>query len=190
MGGRSVAALSMIERALNQAEMQRAAIDCIAVGLGPGSYAGIRAAISLAQGWHLARSVKLLGISSAECLAYTAQVNGVRGAVTFVIDAQRGEYYLGTYTINETEVGETEPLHIAAGKEVDARMERGAQVMGPDAGAFNARPLFPEATVLAKIAASLANVASGEQLEPIYLRETNFVKAPVPRVPPGYSSEK
>jgi len=36
--------------ALKQAGLEREAIDCIAVGLGPGSYTGIRSAIALAQG--------------------------------------------------------------------------------------------------------------------------------------------
>ena len=47
----------------------REAIEAIAVGLGPGSYTGIRAAIALAQGWQLAREVKTLGVSSVAAMA-------------------------------------------------------------------------------------------------------------------------
>src|SRR4051794_20423072 len=68
-GGRSAHAFALIEQALQQARMEREEIDCVAVGLGPGSYTGIRAAIAFAQGWQLAREVKLVGISSVECLA-------------------------------------------------------------------------------------------------------------------------
>ena len=72
----------------------------IAVGLGPGSYTGIRVAISMAQGWQLARGVKLLGVSSAECLAAQAQAEKIFGRVNVVIDAQRNEFYLATYEIS------------------------------------------------------------------------------------------
>ena len=78
-GGRSTNALGLVEDALRQAQLDRAQIECLAVGLGPGSYNGIRLAIALAQGWQLARPVKLLGISSAECLAAQAQAEGISG---------------------------------------------------------------------------------------------------------------
>ena len=65
--------LGMVESALQQAGLEREQIEGIAIGLGPGSYTGIRAAIALAQGWLLGREVKLLGVSSAEgCLLYTS----------------------------------------------------------------------------------------------------------------------
>ena len=63
----------MIEKVLAAAKIEREEIEVLAVGLGPGSYTGIRVAISIAQGWQLARGVKLLGIGSAECLAAQAQ---------------------------------------------------------------------------------------------------------------------
>ena len=61
--------LALVERALAQANCRREEIAVVAVGLGPGSYTGIRSAIALAQGWQLGRGVKTLGISSVECLA-------------------------------------------------------------------------------------------------------------------------
>ncbi|MGZ5566967.1 MAG: tRNA threonylcarbamoyladenosine biosynthesis protein TsaB, partial [Limisphaerales bacterium] len=51
MGGR--AAIALVERALATSNVDREQIECIAVGTGPGSYTGIRGAISLAQGWQL-----------------------------------------------------------------------------------------------------------------------------------------
>src|SRR5689334_10279029 len=65
-GTRSTHAFKMIEEALSQAQVEREQVECLAIGLGPGSYTGIRIAIAIAQGWQLARDVKLLGISSAE----------------------------------------------------------------------------------------------------------------------------
>ena len=72
-------------------------------------------AISIAQGWQLARGVKLLGIGSVECLAAQAQAEKIFGRVNVVIDAQRGEFYLANYEISADGVKEIEPLKIVAG---------------------------------------------------------------------------
>ena len=52
-------ALGLVEEALQHARCEREEIEAIAVGLGPGSYTGIRGAIALAQGWQLGRGVGL-----------------------------------------------------------------------------------------------------------------------------------
>src|SRR6185437_17099460 len=84
---------AMIDEALRAAKIEREQIECIAIGLGPGSYTGIRSAISIAQGWQLARGVKLLGVSSVEAIAAQAQSDGATGRVQVIVDAQRGEFY-------------------------------------------------------------------------------------------------
>src|SRR5580704_7966632 len=92
-GGRNTTAFGMIEKVLAEAKIEREEIDVIVVGLGPGSYTGIRAAISIAQGWRLARGIKLLGVNSVEAIAAQAQVENFFGRVNVVIDAQRNEFY-------------------------------------------------------------------------------------------------
>jgi len=81
VGAGAAKTFGLVERVLNEARLEREQIECLAVGLGPGSYTGIRAAIALAQGWQLARGVRLLGISSVECLAAQAQAEGLRNRV-------------------------------------------------------------------------------------------------------------
>src|SRR5450631_1300045 len=80
-GGRETHAFGMIEKVLAAANLGRAEIGCLAVGLGPGSYTGIRVALAIAQGWQLATGVKLLGIGSMECLAAQARAEQVFGRV-------------------------------------------------------------------------------------------------------------
>src|SRR6185312_3841517 len=101
---------AMIEEALRDAKLEREQIDCIAVGIGPGSYTGIRSAISIAQGWQLARPIKLLGVSSAEAIAAQAQAEGARGRVHVIVDAQRGEFYIASYELATASAREVEPL--------------------------------------------------------------------------------
>jgi tRNA threonylcarbamoyladenosine biosynthesis protein TsaB len=178
-GERSTAAFAMIEKVLAQAKLKREQVETIAVGLGPGSYTGIRAAIALAQGWQLARGTKSIGISSVAAMAAQAQMDKIFGRVSVVVDAQREEFYLATYEIAETACAKIEPLKILPRSEVQSRAAKGEILIGPDAAKFSpgGQAIFPHAKAVAGLAAEAKNFLPGEKLEPIYLRETNFVKA-------------
>src|SRR5262245_2062320 len=76
---RDTHAFALIEQALKQAEVKREEIECIAIGTGPGSYTGIRAAIAIAQGWQLARPIQLAGVSTVENLIFEAQQKSILG---------------------------------------------------------------------------------------------------------------
>ena len=175
---------AMIDEALRDAKLEREQIDCIAVGLGPGSYTGIRSAISIAQGWQLARTVKLLGVSTAEGIAAQAQADGVTGRVQVIVDAQRGEFYMAGYEIGANGVREIGPLRIVATTEVTRRADTGDVLIGPEVTKWfpSGKIVFPRAATLGRMALARINFISGEKMEPIYLRETQFVKAPPPRI--------
>ena len=185
-GARSTNALGLIQEALREAQMDREQIECLVIGLGPGSYNGIRLAIALAQGWQLARPVKLLGISTAECLAAEAQAEGMLGRVHVVIDAQRGEFYLAGYELSAEAAREVEPLRLATLPEVRACHEAGGVIFGPEVTKWfpGGRVLFPRAATLGRLARGRTGFVPGEKLEPIYLRAPQFVKAPPPRIIP------
>ena len=176
-------ALGLVEDALRQAHCEREEIETIAVGLGPGSYTGIRGAIALAQGWQLGRGVNVIGISSVECLAAGAEQEKVLGPINIIVDAQRNEYYLARYEITPGAWRETEALRLASLAEIDALARRGEQLLGPGvAERFpSARNLYPDAAILGRLASERRNYVPGEKLEPIYLRETAFKKAPPSR---------
>ena len=174
-GGRGTNALGLVEKALSAARLQRDQIEVLAVGLGPGSYTGIRAAIAVAQGWQLARGVRLLGVSSVESLAAQAQADHLCGRVNFVIDAQRGEFYLAGWEISEDRRAETAPLRIVPASDLAARRAAGEICAGPEMEPAR----FPSAAMLARLAGERRDFVAGGDLTPIYLRETSFVKAAV-----------
>jgi len=180
-GGVGANLLGMIDATLQQAGIERERIEVLAIGLGPGSYSGIRRAIAVAQGWELARfgsPLKLLGIGSTDCLVTQAQEEGARGRFTVVIDAQRGEFYMATYDINPAACTVIEPLRIATLQELQEREAVGECFIGPQAARFrNGRVTFPRASTLARLAKERNDFVSAEKLEPIYLRKTQFVKA-------------
>ena len=179
-------ALGMVDQVLREAHWEREAVECIVVGLGPGSYTGIRAAIALAQGWQLARDIRLLGISSVEALAVEAQTRCCLGSVHIVIDAQRREFYYAQYQISSHSLELLVPLRIVTWDDLMSRASQGGAVIGPEADQWfpEAHRLFPQAVHLGRLATQRQDFVPGFQLTPIYLRETQFVKAPPPRVLP------
>jgi tRNA threonylcarbamoyladenosine biosynthesis protein TsaB len=184
--GNTTKPFGMIEEALRRAGLEREQIECLAVGLGPGSYNGIRIAIALAQGWQLASradGLKILGVSSAECIAAQAQADGLVGNVSVVIDAQRGEFYLANYELGAGGWREVSPLRLMTSDELREREQTGTTLVGPEVKRWfpNGRVVFPRAEMLGKLALGRNEFVSGDKLEPIYLRQTSFAKAPPPR---------
>lgn len=182
-GGRTARVFALIERAMVQAQIERERIDSIAIGLGPGSYAGIRSAIALAQGWRVARPIALLGVSSVESIALQAQSESMFGQVSILIDAQRNEFYFAAYEISPSHVKLIEPLRLLDRESTLERCKTGAVIVSPAlANQFpQGRVLLPESVALAALAEKRRDLISGNELEPIYLRETSFVKSPPPR---------
>lgn len=181
--GRTMQPFAMIESALEAAQVRKEEIECIAIGIGPGSYTGIRAGIALAQGWQLAQPVKLLGISSVEAIAHQAGSDGLRGPAHVVVDAQRGEFYLGTWQLDHATASERVPLRIVSRDAIQSLTHAGELLVGPEVTKWlpAGRIIQPRAATLAKLAGGRTDFVAGDQLEPIYLRETTFVKAPPPR---------
>lgn len=165
--GQVTPVFQLISTVLEEAQWTMKEIELVAVGLGPGSYTGIRLAIATAQGITLANNAQCAGVPSYLSLPDTLSP-GI-SEVHFVIDAQQQEYYLTTFNGNFTQ------LRIVPKVEVLKLMETGATVAGPDIGL----KLFPSASGIARRAIDFKGKA--EELQPIYLRETKFVKAPPPR---------
>jgi tRNA threonylcarbamoyl adenosine modification protein YeaZ len=175
--------LEMIAEALGRAHADRASVDRLVVGLGPGSYGGIRSAISLAQGWHLALGTPLSGLSSVATLAAAAHERGLRGVASFVIDAQRGEFYRADYDLAEAGPVEVGKLRIVPAAEISDLAGSGHLLIGsqPMKMCPQLNVIPPSAGVLSRLVSANPLDLKPEQLEPIYLRETTFVKAPPPR---------
>lgn len=182
--GHTTKPFAMIEEALRSAGVEREQIERIVVGLGPGSYTGIRAAIALAQGWQLAMGSKLLGVSSAEGVAVQAQTDGILGKFSVVIDAQREEFYVADYEVVLDGLREIAPLRLVPLAEVRGRERAGRRLVGPEVARWfpNGQVVFPHAARLGERAGTRNDFVPGEELEPIYLRATTFVKAPPPRL--------
>src|SRR6185436_4284836 len=179
-GERYTRPFALIDEAIRASAVSREEIECIAVGIGPGSYAGIRIAIAIAQGWQLTRGIKLLAINSIEAVA--AQVAELGETKSFVIgvDAQREELFLTRYEKTASGLRVVTPFHCA--EETDrARIAAGETCYRPDV-VKTSEPrmvvLPPSAAALARLAIGRVDFIAGHKLQPVYLRLAEFVKSP------------
>lgn len=87
--------LPRIEAQLSAAGLPLAAIELIAVGVGPGSFTGLRVGLATAKGLALALRIPIRGVSSLEVLARGA-LDSAALAVA-LLDAGRGELFAAAY---------------------------------------------------------------------------------------------
>jgi tRNA A37 threonylcarbamoyladenosine modification protein TsaB len=143
----------------------------------------VRSAIALALGWQLGRGSRLLGIGSMNSLAARAKQTGWRGEIHMVVDAQRNEFYLASYTLTDQTQHIKTPVHLVSWNEIQAAREKGEVLIGPDITRWfpEGNLLFPQASSSALLAAQEPDWTLPPPLEPVYLRPTQFVKALPPR---------
>lgn len=175
----------MIGDVLARASLARTDVRTVAVGIGPGSYTGIRIAIAAAQGWALAHHIPLVGIDSVEATAHQAHHLGIRGPAAVIADAHRHEVYVAEYLLGPDAVTPLSALRIVGRGDLEALRAAGRRIVGPDLEQLGIPGdlVFPEAGTVASLALSHPVPVPPEELRPIYLRATTFVKAPPPRFP-------
>jgi tRNA threonylcarbamoyladenosine biosynthesis protein TsaB len=143
--------------------------DLITVGLGPGSYAGIRIAIATAIGLGAAATAPVVGLPSICAIE--------RAEYRIIGDARRCSYFFA---------------HVADGKSIEGLLLMNEEELRaklderPDAPILSAQPLtqfenvvltYPSASVLAKLGAQAQ--PNDAPLEPIYLRPP-YITQPKP----------
>jgi tRNA threonylcarbamoyladenosine biosynthesis protein TsaB len=88
--------LPLVEELLNEAGWPRDSLDRIGVGVGPGSFTGLRVGIALAQGLALGLDVPLVGVGSLRSMAAAIPQDDTRTRVA-ILDARRDEYFIAAY---------------------------------------------------------------------------------------------
>jgi tRNA threonylcarbamoyladenosine biosynthesis protein TsaB len=90
--------LPLLSDLLMQAHVALTDIEGIGVSLGPGSFTGLRVALSTVQGFAYALGHKVVGVSTLEALART--VTDWTGTVCPLLDARKGEVYAAFFHRN------------------------------------------------------------------------------------------
>ncbi len=116
---------------LREADLTVMDLGAVAVGLGPGSYTGLRIGLTAARTLAYAAGAVLLGLDSLEAWARTASPEAPR--VYVVADAQRGDVYAADFRHDSV----LEPLQLAVSSRIERladwsqRLERQGIVVGP-----------------------------------------------------------
>jgi tRNA threonylcarbamoyladenosine biosynthesis protein TsaB len=156
---RAVTLLEDVDALLRQAGTHTRDLDALAVGIGPGSFTGVRIGLSTARGLALALGIPVAGISTLDAL--TA---GAPGAVP-VIDARRREVFVPGRVVAPAELEvEQGRLYVGSGAlRYRELLEPAGAEIPPDADERH----VPRA----RFHAQLANdFKPAEQVEPLYLR--------------------
>jgi tRNA threonylcarbamoyladenosine biosynthesis protein TsaB len=91
--------LPQLARALEHARLTLAEIDLFAVGIGPGSFTGVRIGVATAKGLALAEQKPLVGVTSLRVLARGMVAERIRAVA---VDAHKGEVYAALYELDES----------------------------------------------------------------------------------------
>jgi tRNA threonylcarbamoyladenosine biosynthesis protein TsaB len=157
------------------------AVDLIAVGLGPGSFTGLRVGIATAKGLTLGTGVPGRGVSTLDALGAGIAAAGA-GRRLAVLDGYRGEVFAALYDAGGATVWEPAVMRPEALAERLSQLPEPPSVGGSGAvrfrheleGAGGIRipdDADPVHRVAARHLCALAAAGTGsEALEPIYLR--------------------
>jgi len=176
--------LPTLDKLLRWAGWEVADLDAVAVGLGPGSFTGIRVGLAAAQGLALGGSIPLFGVGSFPALVRGSVLD--KGIVVPLLDAGRGRIYGGRYSRNGSGIEELLPPRVI-GEDGLEELVRGAHIVTPDGPRF--RPIlealgvreweegFPRARWIAGLAGERMEYDPTDELhtaEPIYLSELKY----------------
>nr|WP_255775574.1 tRNA (adenosine(37)-N6)-threonylcarbamoyltransferase complex dimerization subunit type 1 TsaB [Microbulbifer sediminum] len=181
--------LPMVDQVLAGSGLKLGELDALAVSRGPGSFTGLRIAISTAQGLAFAANLPVIPVSSLAALAAGARrmhPEWAGGTIVAALDARMQQVYWGAYTAASPGEGLL-PEAVQNPEEV-AAVVAGAGLADPLYGAgpgwhYAGLSGLPVAAMdlncpihaqdIANLAAGsgLAAAVSAEELEPLYLRD-------------------
>lgn len=135
----SIQLLPAVDEALKQANLTIGDIDRIAVANGPGSYTGLRIAVTVAKSLAWAQGKELVGVSSLKVIAANSQAKN-KDYIVPIFDARRNNIYTGLYQRNKNGqlVSVESDTHIAAEHFADylASLDGTFELIGTDAEVF------------------------------------------------------
>lgn len=143
--------------------------DIIMVGLGPGSYAGTRIAISAAIGLQLASGARLIGFPSICAIECDAPEYCVIG------DARRQTFFFARIRDNDLIEGPTLMSEAELGAKLD-KVDSGMSIFSTEklSQFERAEVRSPLAKVLAQLVQNPSRDFANPPLEPMYLREPHI----------------
>ena len=179
--------LPLIEQALGSAGWTRRQLDRVAVGIGPGSFTGLRVGIAIAQGVSEGLEIPLVGIPSLQAMALAVPPD-LPGPRCVLVDARKGELFAAVYDVDGREVLGVELVssdeqleRIVASLEAPVYVGSGAAASTRLANVYrNPECDYPHARWVALAARTAAPMAV---VRPLYVRDAVAVIPSLPTNP-------
>lgn len=181
--GQAEALMPMIEAVMAQAGTRYAALDRIAVTVGPGSFTGVRVGLAAARGLGLAAGKAVIGVMTTEVLAAMGTETEPKAATNILaaIDTKRGDLYVQQF---DGALREVRAVCALAPGDLAEWCAPGPTLVVGDATAVAAAELgqraivsvaeaLPDMATLARLAATREAIAGGPL--PVYVRPPDAV---------------
>lgn len=136
--------LTNIGEAFDEHDLAVDDLDLVSVGIGPGSFTGVRIGLSLAKSLARGLEIPLVGVSSLACLTHPYATSGAADFVVGAYDAKREEVYTGTYGYESGAFRSIDEDRLAAPEKLRSRLleladqEGRVAVVGNGAETFDA----------------------------------------------------
>lgn len=179
--------LPLVKKGLKQSGLSMRDINYFAVGIGPGSFTGLRIGLATIKGFSAAFQKPVVGLPSLDILAYNA-LPADSGIICPLIDARRGLLFSALYEAKMNKLKRISPYLLIGINELLARIRPGVPVtfLGDGINLYekniekralkriilNKDYWYPRAENLLKLSADLINKGRTEKaakLKPIYL---------------------
>ncbi len=182
--------LPLVEQVLGEAGWARSSLELVAVGIGPGSFTGLRIGIALAQGIAMGLGIPVVGVGSLRAMAAAVPPDRV-GTRLPLLDARRNELFCAAYDAAGLELLRPQALprdsapftlrELAPGMAVFsggvcAELGIASAYRSPEAD-------LPHAAFTAAVGATLDPALA--PAEPLYVRDADAIKPDLPPSPFG-----
>lgn len=181
--------LPMVRDILQESGIELSSLDGLAFGRGPGSFTGVRIAVSVIQGLALSQSLRVVGISNLAAVAQRAAIENKiapNSQVLVCMDARMREIYWSVFRMEATgrvlRIGEefvgtldlvtTQPGEISFGAGTGWRAYPELRARYPNLPIDD--QLLPRAIEIAQLASAEfedGHTASAADAQPVYLRD-------------------
>lgn len=107
--GQAEILLPMVDRVLSKAGFSPAALDLLAVTIGPGSFTGIRIGLAAARGIAVATGVQLIGVTSFDAVA--VNVAELDRCLLIALESRREDLYVQLLDPSLRSIGKPAAIH-------------------------------------------------------------------------------
>lgn len=177
----------LLDELLSEAGWSKASLERVGVGMGPGSFTGLRVGIAFAKGIALGLGIPWVGVGSLAAMARACPPEAGPTRVA-LLDARRQEVFAQAFDAGGLPLSEAEALPRAEALRVLGARFPGALFLGEVAAELGAAPMYrsesadlPDARGVALLAAEL--VPDESITEPLYVRDSGATPQALPPSP-------